>query len=174
MRNLLLMSAAVTALALGSAHAADLKFTPGEGNFNWESYEALKATQLNGEEVTVFGPWLGPDQENVEAVLAYFAEATGADVKYVGSDSFEQQIVIDAEAGSAPNVAVFPQPGLAADMAKRVEIGQKLNTIIFEKGGMIPLVHRGRLSAHANTLGGVDLNVWDSELWNIADWHRAE
>ncbi|CRL11504.1 peptide ABC transporter substrate-binding protein [Phaeobacter italicus] len=61
-----------------------------------------------------------------------------------------------------------------ADMAKRVEIGQKLNTIIFEKGGMIPLVHRGRLSAHANTLGGVDLNVWDSELWNIADWHRAE
>ncbi|MEC8574687.1 MAG: peptide ABC transporter substrate-binding protein [Pseudomonadota bacterium] len=61
-----------------------------------------------------------------------------------------------------------------ADMAKRVEIGQKLNTIIFEKGGMIPLVHRGRLSAHANTLGGVDLNVWDSELWTIADWHRAE
>jgi alpha-glucoside transport system substrate-binding protein len=37
----------------------------------------------------------------------------------VGSDSFEQQIVIDAEAGSAPNVAVFPQPGLAADMAAR-------------------------------------------------------
>jgi alpha-glucoside transport system substrate-binding protein len=63
---------------LGSAHAADLKFTPGEGDFNWESYEALKATQLDGEEVTVFGPWLGPDQENVEAVLAYFAEATGA------------------------------------------------------------------------------------------------
>jgi alpha-glucoside transport system substrate-binding protein len=35
------------------------------------------------------------------------------------SDSFEQQIVIDAEAGSAPNIAVFPQPGLAADMAAR-------------------------------------------------------
>jgi alpha-glucoside transport system substrate-binding protein len=27
--------------------------------------------------------------------------------------------VIDAEAGSAPNIAVFPQPGLAADMAAR-------------------------------------------------------
>jgi alpha-glucoside transport system substrate-binding protein len=119
MKKLFLMSAAAAALALGSAHAADLKFTPGEGDFNWESYEALKDTQLDGEEVTVFGPWLGPDQENVEAVLAYFAEATGADVKYVGSDSFEQQIVIDAEAGSAPNIAVFPQPGLAADMASR-------------------------------------------------------
>jgi peptide/nickel transport system substrate-binding protein len=38
---------------------------------------------------------------------------------------------------------------------------------------MIPLVHRGRLSAHANSLGGVALNVWDSELWNVADWYRT-
>ncbi len=71
------------------------------------------------EQVTVFGPWLGPDQENVEAVLSAFAEKSGHDVRYVGSDSFEQQILVDAEAGSAPNVAVFPQPGLAADMARR-------------------------------------------------------
>lgn len=69
--------------------------------------------------------------------------------------------------------ALHAELSSTADMAKRIEIGQKLNTIIFEKGGMIPLVHRGRLSAHANTLGGIDLNVWDSELWNIADWHRA-
>jgi ABC-type glycerol-3-phosphate transport system substrate-binding protein len=55
----------------------------------------------------------------VESVLAYFEAATGADVRYVGSDSFEQQIMVDAEAGSAPNVAVFPQPGLASDMASR-------------------------------------------------------
>ena len=76
-------------------------------------------TVAQAEQLTVFGPWLGPDQENVEKVLAGFAAASGHDVSYVGSDSFEQQIVIDAEAGSAPNVAVFPQPGLAADMAKR-------------------------------------------------------
>lgn len=70
--------------------------------------------------------------------------------------------------------ALHAELSATADMAKRIEIGQKLNTIVFEKGGMIPLVHRGRLSAHANTLGGVDLNVWDSELWNAADWYRAE
>ena len=79
----------------------------------------LGANTSLAEQVTVFGPWLGPDQENVEAVLAAFAEKSGHDVRYVGSDSFEQQILVDAEAGSAPNVAVFPQPGLAADMAKR-------------------------------------------------------
>ena len=80
---------------------------------------ALVAGTAGAEQVTVFGPWLGPDQENVEAVLSAFAEQSGHDVRYVGSDSFEQQIMVDIEAGSAPNVAVFPQPGLAAGMAAR-------------------------------------------------------
>lgn len=78
---------------------------------------ALSAGASGAEQVTVFGPWLGPDQENFEAVLADFASQSGHDVRYVGSDSMEQQIRVDAEAGSAPNVAIFPQPGLAADMA---------------------------------------------------------
>lgn len=80
---------------------------------------ALFAGQAGAEQLTVFGPWLGPDQEVVEQVLAAFAEKSGHDVRYVGSDSFEQQIVVDAEAGSAPNIAIFPQPGLAADMASK-------------------------------------------------------
>jgi len=61
-----------------------------------------------------------------------------------------------------------------ADMAERNRIGRELNDMIVQNGGMIPLVHRGRLSAHANSLGGVLLNVWDSELWNIADWYRVK
>ena len=80
---------------------------------------ALGAGTAAAEKLTVFGPWLGPDQDSAEAVLADFAERYGHDVSYVGSDSFEQQILVDAEAGSAPNIAVFPQPGLASDMASR-------------------------------------------------------
>lgn len=80
---------------------------------------ALTVGAAQAETVTVFGPWLGPDQENVEKVLAGFTASTGIEANYVGSDSFEQQIVVDAEAGSAPNIAVFPQPGLAADLAGR-------------------------------------------------------
>lgn len=56
----------------------------------------------------------------------------------------------------------------------RAEIAKKLNDLVIEGGGMIPLVHRGRLSAHSNSLGGVVLNVWDSELWNAADWYRKK
>ncbi|MDE2739793.1 MAG: ABC transporter substrate-binding protein [Paracoccaceae bacterium] len=115
----------LTGLAAGilfgvSAGAQDLKYPIGEGEFNWDSYNAFaEAHDYSGEQITIFGPWLGPDQANVETMLAYFGAATGADVRYVGSDSFEQQILVDIEAGSAPNVAVFPQPGLAANMASR-------------------------------------------------------
>jgi alpha-glucoside transport system substrate-binding protein len=80
---------------------------------------ALCATSAAAEDLTVFGTWLGEEQATVERILAVFAEQSGHNVSYVGSDSFEQQIVVDAEAGSAPNIAVFPQPGLAADMAAR-------------------------------------------------------
>ncbi|MEY8096281.1 ABC transporter substrate-binding protein [Falsihalocynthiibacter sp. S25ZX9] len=118
MKHKLLTGAAVIALTAGTAQA-DLLFTPGEGDFNWESYEALKSMDLSGETVTVFGPWLGEEKDRFESAAAYFEEATGIDVQYSGSDSFEQQILIDTEAGSPPNIAIFPQPGLAANLAAK-------------------------------------------------------
>jgi len=68
--------------------------------------------------------------------------------------------------------ALYGELTKTADIAERARIGRELNDMMVIKGGMIPLVHRGRLSAHANSLGGVVLNVWDSELWNVADWYR--
>ena len=110
---------AALALAAGLANAQDMIYPVGEGDFNWDSYNqfAESAPDLAGAQLTIFGPWLSPESERFQNLLAYFNEATGAQAVYTGSDSFEQQIVIDAEAGSAPNIAVFPQPGLAANMA---------------------------------------------------------
>jgi peptide/nickel transport system substrate-binding protein len=39
---------------------------------------------------------------------------------------------------------------------------------------IVPLVDRGRVSARSNTLGGAELNTWDTELWNAADWYRIK
>ena len=122
MKTTLYTGVAVAALAATSATAGGhLAFAPGEGDFSWDSYNAWAETapDLSGQTVTITGPWLQPEDGVFRSVLAYFADATGAEVIYTGSDSFEQQIVIDAEAGAAPNIAVFPQPGLAADMASR-------------------------------------------------------
>jgi peptide/nickel transport system substrate-binding protein len=61
------------------------------------------------------------------------------------------------------------------DMAKRQELAIRLNEMLTKDSyTIIPLVDRGRVSAHSNTLGGVVLNTWDSELWNAADWYRVK
>lgn len=122
MKSSILSSAiALAILTSSSAFAADLKYQPGKDNtFNWGSYEKFKKeVNLKGQVLTIKGPWLGADKDLAESVIAYFEAATGAKVDYAGSDSFEQQIVIDVQAGSAPDIAVFPQPGLAADLASK-------------------------------------------------------
>ena len=121
MRHALYAGASALALCAAAATAQELPFAPGaDPRFNWASYEAFAAAHdLTGQTVTIAGPWTGRDGDLVRAALAYFSAATGATVNYSGSDSFEQDIVIAAQSGSAPNVAVFPQPGLTADMAAR-------------------------------------------------------
>lgn len=115
------MGVAAIALVAGAANAAELKFKPGEDSkFNWGSYEEFKkGHDLKGQTLTIFGPWRGEDQALVESVLDYFRDATGVDVKYSSSENYEQQIVIDTQAGSPPDVAVLPQPGLIADLASK-------------------------------------------------------
>ncbi len=125
MKHALLGGAAALALTAGLAQAGGhLPFAPGEGDFSWDAYNewAANAPDLSGQQVTVFGPWLTPEDDIFRSMLAYFADATGAEAIYTGSDGFEQQIVIDAEAGSAPNVSVFPQPGLAAVLAGKGQL----------------------------------------------------
>lgn len=68
---------------------------------------------------------------------------------------------------------------LAAKLAQtsvledRAGIARRMNDMLMQAGALIPLVHRGDVSARSNTLMGVRMNSWDSELWNIADWTRA-
>jgi len=122
MRQTLLATAASIVLLSGSAIAADLKFAPGQdAKFNWKSYEDFKAAHadLKGQTLTIFGPWRGEDEALFQSVLAYFADATGVNVRYSSSENYEQQIVIDTQAGSPPNIAILPQPGLLADLAAK-------------------------------------------------------
>ena len=48
----------------------------------------------------------------------------------------------------------------------------QLNDIIVDHYYEIPLVNRGVVSAYLNSLKGVRINAWDSEMWNIAEWRR--
>ena len=71
--------------------------------------------------------------------------------------------------------ALWLELSKTADMAKRSEIAIRLNEMLTKDTYVIiPLVDRGRLSAASNTLGGVVLNTWDTELWNAQDWFRIK
>lgn len=63
----------------------------------------------------------------------------------------------------------------AAGVEKRGTIAKRLNDMLTKDSYVVvPLVDRGRISAHSNSLGGVLLNTWDSELWNASDWFRIK
>ncbi len=61
-----------------------------------------------------------------------------------------------------------------AGLDARAALVIEMNDMIVQDYVEFGLVTRGDVSAHSNTLQGVDFNPWDSELWNIADWTRAE
>ena len=56
--------------------------------------------------------------------------------------------------------------------AERDALVKQLNDTLVQSYFEIYLVDRGLVSAHANSLKGVRMNAWDSELWNIAEWRR--
>ena len=120
MKKSLLLGVALAALALAAPASAELKFKPGEdARFTWANFEELKKVDLKGETLSIFGPWRGEDEALVRTVLDYFVEATGVEIKYSSSENYEQQIVIDTQAGSPPNIAILPQPGLIQDLASK-------------------------------------------------------
>ena len=61
-----------------------------------------------------------------------------------------------------------------ADIERRNQITIALNDLLVGSYSIIPLIHRGRVSAHSNDIQGVRMNAWDSELWNFETWRRRD
>ena len=59
-----------------------------------------------------------------------------------------------------------------ADLEERGELAKQMNDMLMQSYTIVPLVYRGGVSAKTNSLAGVRMNDWDSELWNIGEWYR--
>jgi alpha-glucoside transport system substrate-binding protein len=82
--------------------------------------EAAITGEYSGTTVTVDGAFEGNDPDGVkfaESVKA-FEEATGITVNYIGNKEFEATISVRVDAGDAPDIADFPQPGKAAQFVQ--------------------------------------------------------
>ncbi|MEM7734369.1 MAG: peptide ABC transporter substrate-binding protein [Deinococcota bacterium] len=93
-------------------------------------------------------------------------EISGVDNQWLGSNQHrwcsEEYDALSAELATT------------AALEERAEIVKAMNDLLVQNNVVIPLVYRGDVSAHANSLMGTRKNSWDSELWNIADWYRDE
>lgn len=69
--------------------------------------------------------------------------------------------------------ALYEELSQTSGIEARAALSKQMNDLIIQDYVLLPLVHRGSVSAHANTLLGVRINPWDSEMWNVADWSRA-
>jgi len=98
--------------AAGGEAMAEAPFAVMPGGF---MEQALNG-DFAGTTVTVDGAFEGNDPDGVkfDRSMAAFEEATGIDVNYVGNKEFEATISVRIEAGDAPDIVDFPQPGKAA------------------------------------------------------------
>jgi alpha-glucoside transport system substrate-binding protein len=69
--------------------------------------------------VTLYGTIADTEADLLNESWADWEEENGIDIQYESSKEFEAQIGIRAQGGNPPDLAIFPQPGLLADLASR-------------------------------------------------------
>ncbi|MEM6835588.1 MAG: ABC transporter substrate-binding protein [Cyanobacteria bacterium P01_C01_bin.120] len=109
--------------------------------------------------VTVLGVVVGEQQEKLEAAFTAFEEETGIEVIYEGTDAFATLLPVRVESGDAPDLAMFPQPGLMADFARS---GQLVPVTSFMDMGTVEAAYPE---------DWVTLGTVDGELYGV--WFRA-
>ncbi|MDX2376831.1 ABC transporter substrate-binding protein [Microbacterium sp. LRZ72] len=100
-------------LALGGLVLAGCTGGPGTGDGDGGGGSG------EGDVVTVYGTISGTEADLLNESWAEWEEESGIDIEYEASQEFEAQIAVRAQGGNAPDLAIFPQPGLLADMASR-------------------------------------------------------
>jgi len=69
--------------------------------------------------VTIYGTIADTEAELLEQSWADWETENDIDIQYESSKEFEAQIGVRAQGGDAPDLAIFPQPGLMGDLADR-------------------------------------------------------
>lgn len=100
-------------IAIGGLALAGCSGGPGStGNGGGGSSDGDKT------QVTVYGTISDTEAELLEKSWADWEDENGIDIVYEASKEFETQIPVRAQGGNAPDLAIFPQPGLMRDMAE--------------------------------------------------------
>jgi alpha-glucoside transport system substrate-binding protein len=72
----------------------------------------------SGTNVSMYGSIISPESDSLNKSWAEFSRCTGITIAYEGSNDFESQLPVRVQGGTAPNLAIIPQPGLIANMVQ--------------------------------------------------------
>lgn len=108
------VAAAMVSMAACSADGTgDDQETTGDASPTAAECEAYEAYgDLSGTTINVYAGFTGAQGDQLDASFETFRQCTGADVVYEGSDEFEAQIQVRAEAGNMPDISFHGQPGM--------------------------------------------------------------
>ncbi|WP_030158034.1 ABC transporter substrate-binding protein [Glycomyces sp. NRRL B-16210] len=67
---------------------------------------------FDGETVTILGSIRDQEADEMMAAWQFFEDCTGVDIAYEGTGEFESDMKVRVDGGNAPDIALFPQPGL--------------------------------------------------------------
>ena len=87
------------------------------GDLPKELADAL-AGKYKGTKVSAFGAFADADEVKFNENVKDFETKTGIDIQYESSKQFEATISTRVDAGNAPDIVDFPQPGLMGTIAK--------------------------------------------------------
>jgi alpha-glucoside transport system substrate-binding protein len=79
-------------------------------------YAQYTSDATKGKTVTMFGSILPPESDSLNKSWAQFESCTGIKISYEGSNDFESQLPVRVQGGTAPDLAIVPQPGLLQQM----------------------------------------------------------
>lgn len=84
--------------------------------------ERAYAGEFSGTTVVVDGVFVDEDEVKFLEGMKAFEDATGIDINYIGSKEFETAISVRVNGGDAPDIALFPQPGLLATFVRQGKV----------------------------------------------------
>ena len=84
---------------------------------------------VKGQTVHISGGITGSEADLLNRSFDQFTKDTGIKVVYTGDKSFEGNIVTKVKGGSAPDIAIVPQPGLLTSLVETGEVKKADDTV---------------------------------------------
>lgn len=77
-----------------------------------------------GKTVTMYASIISPESDSLQKSWQEFSDCTGIKISYEGSNDFESQLPVRVQGGTAPDLAIIPQPGLLQQMVKSGKVAK--------------------------------------------------